>query len=719
MKTGIKKTIAFALTLCAITAGTIAPDAGKFTLSPTPIVAEAAVKSGDFTFTRRSTNAATLTSYIGSKTSVTLPTSVTINGAVCKVTGVDDEAFFRNGNIRSVTIPEGYTSIGNRAFMNCSSLSYVSVPSTMAGIRNRAFEGTAITSINIPSKVKILDSYVFTRCSQLRTVNITTNLLTEYKEGLFCGCSSLKSIKIPSSVKKLGDSFAYGCSSLTSVTIPSSVTSIASNAFSQCTNLSSVSLPSSVTEFGSDVFKDTKWIKNQPKTNGMVIKNGYILDASSASGTVTIPSYINKILPYTFAYNTKITKVVMPTALNTLGNGAFLGCSGLSSIVLPTSIANFGESVFSDCTNLTSVQLPNYIAVIPKYTFSNCKKLSSIVLPSRIQTIDASAFANCTSLKTVTFPERLQTIGNGAFRNCSSLSDIKGVKESNNYTIDGMAFADCLNLKKINGTTIVYTSGNNVYLNKELFVKKYFSKTDDIGFIQDYVDKKAQAVVNQIKSKYPNYNYVQIARELENWMCANGCNPYVDWERKNKNQDYPNALAGRPEYHLESSVLMNGVGVCEGFAKGYNLLLTKAGISAEIVLSKTHAWNVIKAEGKLFNIDSYWDDGGNNSVYNWFMVSDSEMDKMDDTDAHDKNQIERKSNRYIYEYKDMPCTTPMGDVNVDGKLDKTDVQWLQSYLNTGRNPANSFNHIFADMNFDGKLNATDLSLLKQKILNNK
>ena len=720
MKTSIKKTIAFALTLCAISAGTIAPNAGKFTLSPTPLVASAA-QVGDFVFTRQSTNAATLTSYKGSNSNITLPTTVTINGAVCKVTGIDKCAFQNNSYIKTVTIPEGYASIGSCSFMNCSNLSTVSVPSSMVGIRSRAFEGSSIKSINIPSKVKILEDYVFYRCSKLQTVNITTTLITEYKEGLFSGCSSLKSIKIPSSIKKLGKCFAFGCSSLTSVTIPSSVTSIDILAFGQCTNLSSVSLPSSVTEFGYDTFKDTKWINNQPRTSGLVIKNGFIIDASKASGTVNIPSTVKKIPAFTFYGSTAITKVVMPTALDLIGQSAFADCTSLASVNLPTSVKTFGDGVFSGCTSLKSVQLPTYISVIPEETFSGCMKLSSIILPSRIQTIKKSAFMNCSALTSITFPEHLDKIEEKAFYNCSSLSNISGVKDNANYDIDGKAFDKCLKLKKLNNTTVVNRSGYNVSVYKESFVKKYFSKTDNVGFIQDFVDKKTQAVVDQIKSKYPNYNSVQLAHELENWVCANACNPYVYWQNTYNNQNYPADLTRRDEYHRESSVLLNGIGVCEGFAKCYNLLLTKAGITAEIVDSMTHAWNVVKIDGRWFNIDSYWDDGGSKSVYHWFMVSDNEMDKMDkeaNSDAHSKGYVERKRNDYDFEEEIIPCNTPMGDINTDTKLDSKDATALQNYIKTGKT-SGTFNKNYADLNFDGKIDATDLSLLKQKILNNK
>ena len=728
MKTGIKKTIAFALTLCAVSAGTIAPNAGKFSLSPTPIVAEAAVKSGDFTFTRRSVAAATLTSYVGSATSVTLPTKVTINGTVCTVSGIDSDAF-RNTNVKSVTIPEGYTSIGDRVFMNCSSLTNVYLPSTLVAINNRAFEGTSITSITIPSKVKILGTYVFTRCSQLKTANINTTIITELKEGLFSSCSSLTSLKIPSSIKKIGESFAYGCSSLSSITLPSNVTSIGNNAFAECTNLSSVSLPSSVTDFGYSTFRNTKWINNQPRTSGLVIKNGYIIDASKASGTVNIPSTVKKIPAYTFYGSTAITKVVMPTALTLIGQSAFADCTNLTSVNLPTSVNTFGDSVFSGCTSLKSVQLPTYLSVIPKDTFNGCKKLSSIVLPSRIETIKDSAFRNCTALTSITLPEHLGKIEEKAFYNCSSLSNISGVKDNANYDIDALAFEKCMNLKKLNNTTVVSRSGYNVSVYKESFVKKYFSKTDNIGFIKDFVDTKAQAVVDQIKAQHPNYNTLQMTYELEKWMCANGRSPRDLWEEQHGNKNYPSDIDYWKEYHCESSILLNGVAVCEGWAKAYNLLLTKAGITAEIVEAADpvvtippkflHAWNVVKIDGNWFNIDAYWDDGGSKPNDKWFLVSDKEMLRMDTSGSHVKTHIERRSTGYEDEKTVIACNIPMGDVNANGILDTTDVNWLNSYILTGKSPSSSFRSLYADLNYDGKLNSTDLSLLKGKVQNNR
>jgi hypothetical protein len=56
----------------------------------------------------------------------------------------------------------------------------------------------------------------------------------EIGEDAFCGCSSLTSITIPSSVTEIGDYAFYGCSKLSSITIPPLLTEIGEGAFDGC-----------------------------------------------------------------------------------------------------------------------------------------------------------------------------------------------------------------------------------------------------------------------------------------------------------------------------------------------------------------------------------------------------------------------------------------------------------------------------------------------------
>ena len=79
---------------------------------------------GEWTYSFNGTTA-TVHSYIGSSSSVTLPTEVTIEGRTYLLTKLDPQAFMSNQNIQEVTIPEEYKIIGQDAFWNCTHLKKV------------------------------------------------------------------------------------------------------------------------------------------------------------------------------------------------------------------------------------------------------------------------------------------------------------------------------------------------------------------------------------------------------------------------------------------------------------------------------------------------------------------------------------------------------------------------------------------------------------------
>ena len=386
---------------------------------------------------------------------------------------------------------------------------------------------------------------------------------------------------------------------------------------------------------------------------------------------------------------------------------------------MPSSLEVLGPDTFCNCKNLATVQLSNYISEIPENCFSGCSKLKSITLTNRIQTISKGAFSNCTSLTSINFPEYLGKIGFYAFSNCSALTNISSINFNKTYDIDPKAFEECMNLKKLNGNTVASRSGYNVSLYQSNFVKKYFSKTDRIGFIQDFIDKKTSAVVEQIKSQHPSYNQTQMALALEEWLCANGCNPFENWKKVNGNTNYPSDLEKRDEYHRESSVLMNGVGVCEGWAKGYYRLLKKAGIQAEVTAGNNHNYNAVNLSGVWFNVDAYWDDNGNKSDRTWFLVSDSEAlaiekSNNDNRGCHNKSGTLLPDSDYTHSNYYSNCNHPLGDVNLDCVLNSNDIDLMNRYVNNNYRPK-TFHLVCADMNFDGKIDNSDLNLLKNKV----
>ena len=77
----------------------------------------------------------------GDITSVVVESGVTTVGAM---------SFFNFGKLTSVTLPEGLTSIGTRSFLSCGKLTSITIPSTVTSIGAEAFYScTSVTDVNL------------------------------------------------------------------------------------------------------------------------------------------------------------------------------------------------------------------------------------------------------------------------------------------------------------------------------------------------------------------------------------------------------------------------------------------------------------------------------------------------------------------------------------------------------------------------------------------
>ena len=64
---------------------------------------------------------------------------------------------------------------------------------------------------------------------------------------------------------------------------------------------------------------------------------------------------------------------------------------------------------------------------------------------------------------------------------------------------------------------------------------------------------------------------------------------------------------------------IEGTGVCESYARTYQLLCTYYGINNIFVKSESHAWNIIQLDdGIYYNVDCTWDDSGDTPTYKYF-----------------------------------------------------------------------------------------------------
>ena len=130
--------------------------------------------------------------------------------------------------VKSVTIAEEVTSIGNYAFDGCTSLESIYIPANIALIGECAFRNCrSLSSIVVAEENTTYDSR--DNCNAIIETNTNT---------LIIGC---KTSYIPEGVISIGDNAFYANNSLTEITIPESVTSIGENAFSACSSLQVIS----------------------------------------------------------------------------------------------------------------------------------------------------------------------------------------------------------------------------------------------------------------------------------------------------------------------------------------------------------------------------------------------------------------------------------------------------------------------------------------------
>ncbi len=206
--------------------------------------------AGDFRFAVTSGDAVSVAAYYGNSTEVTLPAEV--NGRA--VTGVYSRCFENNASVTSVTLPEGYTSVGAFAFCGCQSLTQVTLPSTLKSIGLMAFNDcAALEDIDLAqTDLRSIGFAAFNNCFALESV-IMPDTLTSLGENAFCNCASLSELRLSGNLAVISEYAFYGCSALTDVAFPALVNKLDTSCFENAA-LTGVFVPDTVTSVGENAF---------------------------------------------------------------------------------------------------------------------------------------------------------------------------------------------------------------------------------------------------------------------------------------------------------------------------------------------------------------------------------------------------------------------------------------------------------------------------------
>ena len=179
----------------------------------------------------------------------------------------------------------------------------ITIPETLGGKSvteisrmKRDSGSTTVTSITIPKSVKRIGDSAFNTFVALKKVAFAAGSeLESIGKDAFHWCKVLEEIELPSSVKTIGESAFEKCESLGSITLPEGVSGIAQYTFEGCINLNTVSIPSTAANIGYRAFYQCYQLKEIDIPEGVLsIENQAFLDCTRLS-KVYLPKSLESI----------------------------------------------------------------------------------------------------------------------------------------------------------------------------------------------------------------------------------------------------------------------------------------------------------------------------------------------------------------------------------------------------------------------------------------
>ena len=277
---------------------------------------------------------------------VEIPETVTDEGKTYKVVGIARYACDGNTSIKSVTIPNSVTSIGESAFLGCENIESINIPNSVTSIGDDAFRMCQnIKDVTIGNGVRDFGSCVFMKCEKLNTVTIAEGA-TIIGDACFDDCHELTSINIPNTIKTIGQYAFYDCKKLTSVNLPNNLNSIGHCAFYGCINIPSINIPRYVNYIGRYAFAFCY------NLSSITVAGGNQTFDSRNNCNAIIETATDKLV-------TGCRTTAVPDGVKMIGNGAFYGCIYLSKITLPNSVTNVENLAFANCLLMSAITVEN------------------------------------------------------------------------------------------------------------------------------------------------------------------------------------------------------------------------------------------------------------------------------------------------------------------------------------------------------------------------
>lgn len=310
---------------------------------------------------------------------------------------IGSASFYGCSSLNEIIMPETVTEIGTHSFRDCWNLSNIQFSNQIKVIPYRAFSGcTSAKEVVLPKELEAIGKEAFYKCNALKVIEVTDGIKS-IGEGAFYECVRLQEIELPDSVISIESDAFYGCIGIEQLIISNSITSIGSRAFHGCAKLVSIVIPASVKSIGDAAFEGCNKLVEIYNLSSIKLQmgsteNGYIACYALCIHTSEEESHLQQDEDYVFyvngescllvSYEGEDEKITLPSRFDgsqyNIHQFAFYNNKKITSVIVPEGIISIGNCAFSGCTKLYVITLPRSLQSIGNRVFYHCSKLQRV-----------------------------------------------------------------------------------------------------------------------------------------------------------------------------------------------------------------------------------------------------------------------------------------------------------------------------------------------------